>query len=628
MTTALVVLVVAVVLAVVVADLVFRVKESMAAWRRRLVLAAWLAGVLVGFCAVMFGATLPWPALVGVGVVAVLVVWFRRGRSIALVRRWGDKNRRTAGMATSLDIARTASPWAMRKQARVLRPSLVELPRRELRKVPTTAYAVRLVQVGRQSVWASVRDVVTICGGPGTGKTAMLGGIVIDAPGAALATSTRVDIMETSRPLREQCGPVHVFNPGGLGDGEFPTDCPFDVLVDCHMPAAAASRAIDMIPIVKGSGDREDWNGKARSVLGALMHAAALGEFVDGRPRTMDHVLEWVSDPDAAKNEVIRLLRRSATAAFVPLAIHFVTTNDRTRSSITQSISPALQWLLSDSARAATRTTGQTPPLDVEKLLRERGTVYVLGRDEANTAPLLAAFNGYLMRECRRLARGRRLDPPPVFALDEAARVAPVPLDDWSGDAGGSGIVIVSAFQSKADIRERWGTNGAARIVTNSQLLLLGGTKDADDLEQWSRLAGNRDEVVKTYDGKGRLTSKTVRQVPVLPTSQLAALPKGHAVVWLTGMRPVIGRTERVWERADVIEAKRRAAYERTLDTAWRATWPAQAGAAVVAGAEKLARTAQEAPAQRATYTRPSPVPRPRLPEPTTNGSGAGDGTR
>ena len=624
MTTVLVVLVVGV-LAVFAAHLAYSVKETMAAWRRRLILAAWLAGGLVIAFGVMLGSALPWPALVVAGVAAGGVVWFRRGRTISLVTRWGNRNRRTAGVATSLDIARTASAGAMRKQARVLRPSLADLARADLRKVPTNAYAIRLVRVGQQNVWVSVREAVTICGGPGTGKTAMLGGIVIDAPGAAFVTSTRVDIMETTRPLRERLGPIYVFNPGGLGD--IPSDLGFDPLVDCDNPVSATERAIDMIPVAKGSGDREDWNGKARSVLGGLMHAAALGESVDGRKRTMEHVLEWVSDPDAAKNEVTRLLRRSSQAAFVPLAIQFVTTNDRTRSSITNSIMPALKWLLSPSAVAATRTNGV--PLDVEQLLREKATVYVLGRDDANTSALLAAFNGYILREARRLARGKRLDPPPTLALDEAGRVAPIPLDDATGDSGGTGIVIVAAFQSRADIFDRWGTIGCSKILNNSGgVVLLGGTKDTDDLKQWSELAGYRDEVVKTYDGKGRVTSKTVRAVPVLPTSQLAALPKGHAVVWLTGMRPVIGRTERVWERADVIEAKRRAAYERTLDTAWRATRIARAGAEVVAGAENLARAAQDAPAQRATYTRPSPVPRPRLAEPTTNGSGAGDGTR
>jgi type IV secretory pathway TraG/TraD family ATPase VirD4 len=542
----------------------------------------------------------------GAIVVVLGVIWLRRGRTVSLVNRWAARNRRTSGVATSLDIARTASAWAMRRQARVLRPSLADLPRRELRKVPTTQYAVRLVRVGHQTAWASVRDVVTIFGGPGTGKTAMLGGILIDAPGAAVVTSTRLDLLDNARALRERVGPIYLFNPGGLGDLQ--SDLGFDPLIDCESPVDATERAIDMIPIAKGrGGEAERWDAQGRRVLAALLHAAALGETLDGRPRTMDHVLGWVSDPDAAKTEVTRLLRKSSQAAFVPAAIQFVTTNDRTRSSVTSTIMPALQWLLSPSAVAATRPRDGAPPLDVAQLLRERATVYVLGRDEANTAALLAAFNGYDMRAARRLAGGKRLDPPPFLILDEAGRVAPVPLDDWTGDAGGSGIVIAAAFQSRADVVDRWGPSGASKILNNSgAAVLLGGTKDNDDLEQWSRLAGNRDEVVKTYDSKGRLGSRSVRQVPVLPTSQLAALPKGHAVVFRTGMRPVIGRTERVWERADVRAAMQRAAFERTLDAAWRATWVADGAGVVVDAAEKFARSGEAPPTERASYARPA----------------------
>jgi len=116
-----------------------------------------------------------------------------------------------------------------------------------------------------------------------------------------------------------------------------------------------------------------------------------------------------------------------------------------------------LAWLTSPPAVAAT-TGGH--PFDVAELLATRGTVYLLGRHAAHTAPLLGALTGYIARESRRLAAhqpGGRLDPPLTLALDEAARIAPVPLPDWTGDAGGSGISIVAAFQSRADVIDRWG---------------------------------------------------------------------------------------------------------------------------------------------------------------------------
>ncbi|MCA1656743.1 MAG: type IV secretion system protein VirD4, partial [Actinobacteria bacterium] len=69
------------------------------------------------------------------------------------------------------------------------------------------------------------------------------------------------------------------------------------------------------------------------------------------------------------------LLRRSpSAAAYVPDAEQFLTTNDRTRSSITSTIMPCLGWLSSPAACAA---TSGTAPFDVAELLRAKATVYL-----------------------------------------------------------------------------------------------------------------------------------------------------------------------------------------------------------------------------------------------------------
>src|SRR5690606_29823836 len=107
--------------------------------------------------------------------------------------------------------------------------------------------------------------------------------------------------------------------------------------------------------------------------------------------------------------------------------------------------------------------------------IRDTGTVYLLGRHEANTAPLLQALTGYIAREARRLAAmqpGGRLDPPMRFPLDEAARVCPVPLPDWTGDFGGSGIQLMPVFQSMADAVSKYGAAGADRLLNNSNVLM------------------------------------------------------------------------------------------------------------------------------------------------------------
>jgi type IV secretion system protein VirD4 len=511
------------------------------------VLGAGLAAVALLPAATIVTA-LSWPALVAVLGLAGVLVWHRWSRSSATVSRWASRTRRKAGVASGLDIARHAGTLAVRRRRATVRPSLAGLGRWERVRIATTAGAVELCRVGVQRVWALVEDVVIVVGGPRTGKTGWLAGRVLDAPGAALVTSTRTDLIELCAPLRRRDrGPVFVFNPAGLG-GRAST-ITFDPLTGCSDAVTATERATDMLAAVASgtSGDREFWDGQARRVLAALLHAAALGG------KRMADVLGWVAEPDTAGREVPALLRRSGVAAFEQDAMQFLTTNERTRSSITSSVMPALGWL---SHPAAATAAEPGDGFDVARLLDDRATVFLLGAEEAQTAPLVCALTGHIAREARRLAAGQpagRLDPPLGLFLDEAALISPVPLESWTADMGGRGVTILCAFQSRAQLLARWGEHKAATILNNTAaVMVFGGTRDKADLEFWSTLAGERDERVVTTDLHGRVASRTVRKVPVLAPAQIANLPAGRVVVIRRGIAPVIGRARMAWRRRDV----------------------------------------------------------------------------
>ena len=139
------------------------------------------------------------------------------------------------------------------------------------------------------------------------------------------------------------------------------------------------------------------------------------------------------------------------------------------------------------------------------------------------------------------------------MALDEAALISPVPLQRWTADMGGRGVTIVAAFQSRAQLLARYGEADAAVILNNAAAaLLFGGTRDRDDLQFWSTLAGERDEPVLSTDVHGQRATRTVRKVPVLAPAQLANLPAGRVVAFRRGMPPVIGRAEQAHRRRDV----------------------------------------------------------------------------
>src|SRR5689334_1625751 len=441
-------------------------------------------------------------------VVGAFVLWQNRIRTAATVTRWGATSRRKAGVASSTDIVKVGGTLAMRRRAPIVRPSLAVPGRRawltRMRRLPPIEVGVELCRVGALRVWSSIEDVVAVFGGPRVGKTQWLAGRVIDAPGAVLVTSTRTDLLDLTAPLRSERGPVYVFNPVGLGGR--PTTITFDPLTGCADPITAAERATDMLSAAhhdRTGGDRQFWDDLARANLAALMHAAALG-----RGLSMHDVQAWLAEPQEFESVILSLLTDSPERGFHNAVVQFLGTNERTRSSITTTISPALQWLMHKPAREAAWPVSEGGnPFNVATLLAQRATVYMLGGEEAQVAPLVCALPGYVAREARRLAAfcpGGRLDPPLSLRLDEAALICPVPLHQWSADMGGRGVSIVACFQSRAQLVDRYGAENAAATLNNSGArVLFGGTADRDDLVYWSTLAGERDEPILTTDMHG-----------------------------------------------------------------------------------------------------------------------------
>ena len=116
---------------------------------------------------------------------------------------------------------------------------------------------------------------------------------------------------------------------------------------------------------------------------------------------------------------------------------------------------PALGWLTHPAAAAA--AAARSAGFDVAELLRSRATVFLLGGEETQAAPLVCALTGHIAREARRLAAPARgpARPAAALVLDEAALISPVPLESWTADMGGRGVTICAAFQSRAQLLAR-----------------------------------------------------------------------------------------------------------------------------------------------------------------------------
>ncbi|WP_406051317.1 type IV secretory system conjugative DNA transfer family protein [Kribbella sp. NBC_00889] len=470
-----------------------------------------------------------------------------RSSSRGLLRRLGRAGRVTDGLASAWDVHRNASARMLRRKARQVRPSLASVPAWRRRFVPLTELGTTVATVGWVRVRSSAEDHTLTVAGPRAGKTGLVMGHLLDAPGAAIVTSTKTDVLDITRTLRGRRGPVWVFDPDGLtSDGSTIT---FDPLIGCSDPSVAMDRASDLLDGVGAkSDDAEHWLNLARQALTALMHAAALGRY------TMADVQRWVAHPDSGKDDVLWELRVANAVGFEQQAMQFFDNNERTRSSISTTIMPALSWLSVPAAAAAAAPGGVA--FDVERLLTETGTVYLLGAEDKKTAPLVTALTAHIARSARAIAvksRGRRLEPQLTMVLDEAALICLIPLDRWTGDFGSRGITLHIVAQSRAQLRERFGEAATGSLMTNvTTKIVLAGTADDDDLQFWSTLCGERLEQTATKDRTTGGVSISDRHVPVLTPGQIAQLRAGQALIITRGMPPAIGRVKMAWKRSDL----------------------------------------------------------------------------
>ena len=110
---------------------------------------------------------------------------------------------------------------------------------------------------------------------------------------------------------------------------------------------------------------------------------------------------------------------------------------------------------------------------------------------------------------------------------------------------GGRGVTIHIAVQSRAQLEQRWGRDGAAAILNNAgTVLVYGGTRDPDDLDAWTKLAGER-------------VDDDLGLVPVLSPAQIAQLPERRVLIIRRATPVAVGTVRMAWRRRDVRHARR-----------------------------------------------------------------------
>ncbi|HTW97701.1 MAG TPA: type IV secretory system conjugative DNA transfer family protein, partial [Acidimicrobiales bacterium] len=252
---------------------------------------------------------LAWPAATRalvpgpVPVYAIAVVLLGSVATVALVViARAARRRRRAGFASDAEVRKSLSVRAVRARAPQVRPSL------SARAAPSElGLGLGRELSTRRALWGSLEDSFLVLGPPRSGKgVSLVIPAVLDAPGAAVVTSTRPEVLLHTACARP--GAVEVFDPQHAS--RWPSRLRWSPVVGCEDPLVAIRRARGFAAAVgfeKTTSDADFWAASAAAVIRAYLHAAAL----DGR--NIRDVVSWASRP--GDSEPGRILRRNPGAA-------------------------------------------------------------------------------------------------------------------------------------------------------------------------------------------------------------------------------------------------------------------------------------------------------------------------
>ena len=274
---------------------------------------------------------------------------------------------------------------ALRRSGKI-RPSL---PLHE-RLLDPRAHSVLLGRAHyRHRLQVPLEEHVLVMAPPRTYKSAFLADVILRYPGPVIATTTKPDIFALTSAVRSYRGPVHVFNPQGIG-GVPSTFC-WSPVDGCEDPATAIRRADAFAFAVsqKGVEDGTFWSAKASDYLRGYFHAAALARY------DLRAVAAWVSgaDPDVPE----QILTAAGARQWALTLAELRSEAHKTAATVRMVMSRALSFM-ADPALAASVLPGPGGGFDIPCFLQDAGTVYLIAESVSEEAPVAPAVRRHGLR--------------------------------------------------------------------------------------------------------------------------------------------------------------------------------------------------------------------------------------
>lgn len=394
---------------------------------------------------------------------------------------------------------------------------------------------------GKTPLYGSPEDMHTNIAGPRTGKSSCFAiPAILSAPGAVLATSNKRDLADATRDVRALVGTVWVFDPQRIAlESATWWWNPLSYVVD-DVKAAKLAECFAAGSRSGGGGDSKYFDIAGQNLLAGFLLAAAL----DNRPIT--DVFTWTTRP--GDEAAVLILKKHGYTQMADAVDGEVNGEQRRRDSVYATASQMAsclkvraiaEWVTPIGSMA----TDQRPQFDPHAFARSQDTLYSLSKEGKGTAgPLTTALTMAAVEAAEEMATtlpGGRLSRPLLGVLDEAANVCRWhDLPDLYSHFGSRGIILMTFLQSWSQGVEVWGREGMRKLWSASNIAVYGGgVREPEFLNELSQMIGDFDKhTISTNVGRGnRSTSYSKQRERTLDVADLAALPRGRAIVFASG---------------------------------------------------------------------------------------------
>ncbi|MGH7775845.1 MAG: type IV secretory system conjugative DNA transfer family protein [Candidatus Dormibacterales bacterium] len=411
-----------------------------------------------------------------------------------------------------------ASRWARRRERRRLgRAASARHPHPD---------GLVLGWLGRRLLQTPREDNLLLLGVQRSGKTStVMVPTLLAWRGAAVATSTKEELVRLTGPHRSRLGPAHVFAPLDQDPAWVErlglTAAAWNPVREAGTAAAAAEIA-DLFTASGKAGPSAFWYLAAATLLtGLLLRENALG----GDLRSLLRVLNRTPH-----HEYVGLASELGEGTAGELLSAYANSPEKEAGSVASTLRSCLSLWIDD--RVAGATSAAPAHLDVEDLLDSGGTLYLVApAEEAERCrPLFSALLQTLLRRATARARrqGGTLSPRLLLALDEAANFARIPrLASYVSTGPGQGIQSLLCFHDLAQVEQGYGREGARTIWNNCRArLLLPGQGDLETLDRFTRTIGEETRSYRTTSSGGGRATATEQRIgrPLVPAGDLRRL--------------------------------------------------------------------------------------------------------